>query len=270
MGQQVPFTLPDWPDCMTGDICWLAVEREGWDLNLSRSSVDTGVIKWLWFHPSYGVAKRKTHQNKLQVINKWVFVALFPSVSWFHNLPFCKCSGGLGTATACSVPGPPPWQPSVRTWGGEECGSVRKPLNSISKEQCSWALEQPEPAAVGKPDTASPAWAQPGQHPPLERGLLLPHPPATGASCCWPTTHSQLSFPLDNHSSSRELIWQPPRALAQWQDRLPSALRASPQPPSPFPDQRAALDTIHSCWDTSWQRCPQSLTWKSSNILYFL
>lgn len=82
-GTAVPLHPPlDWPDCMTGDICWLAVDREGWDLNLSRSSVDTGVIKWLWFHPSCGVAKRKTHQNILQVINKWeVFVAPFPSVS---------------------------------------------------------------------------------------------------------------------------------------------------------------------------------------------
>lgn len=82
MGQQVPFTLPGWPDCMTGDICWLAVDREGWDLNLSRSSVDTGVIKWLWFHPSCGVAKRTTHQNKLQAVNKWgAFVVPFSSVS---------------------------------------------------------------------------------------------------------------------------------------------------------------------------------------------
>lgn len=39
------------PDWIIGDICWL-VDKDGWDLNRSRSSVETGVIKWDWFQPS--------------------------------------------------------------------------------------------------------------------------------------------------------------------------------------------------------------------------
>lgn len=42
-------SLPAW---LTGDIWMPLVGRVGWDLNLSRSSVDTGVRKWFWFHPS--------------------------------------------------------------------------------------------------------------------------------------------------------------------------------------------------------------------------
>lgn len=37
---------------MTGDIWIVLVGRLGWDLNRSLSSVDTGVRKWFWFHPS--------------------------------------------------------------------------------------------------------------------------------------------------------------------------------------------------------------------------
>lgn len=37
---------------LTGDI-WIApVGSVGWDLKRSLSSVDTGVRKWFWFHPS--------------------------------------------------------------------------------------------------------------------------------------------------------------------------------------------------------------------------
>lgn len=41
--------VPGW---LTGDIWTVLVARVGWDLNLSRSSVDTGVMKWFWFQPS--------------------------------------------------------------------------------------------------------------------------------------------------------------------------------------------------------------------------
>lgn len=45
-------TLPGW---LTGDSWVVLVGRVGWDLNRSLSSVDTGVRKWFWFHPScYG------------------------------------------------------------------------------------------------------------------------------------------------------------------------------------------------------------------------
>lgn len=42
-------SLPGW---LTGDIWIVLVGRLGWDLNRSLSSVDTGVRKWFWFHPS--------------------------------------------------------------------------------------------------------------------------------------------------------------------------------------------------------------------------
>lgn len=42
-------SLPGW---LTGDIWIVLVGRLGWDLNRSLSSVDTGVTKWFWFHPS--------------------------------------------------------------------------------------------------------------------------------------------------------------------------------------------------------------------------
>lgn len=42
-------SLPGW---LIGDIWIVLVGRVGWDLNRSLSSVDTGVRKWFWFHPS--------------------------------------------------------------------------------------------------------------------------------------------------------------------------------------------------------------------------
>lgn len=46
--------IPGW---LTGDIWMVLVGRVGWDLNLSRSSVETGVRKWLWVHPPCEEAK---------------------------------------------------------------------------------------------------------------------------------------------------------------------------------------------------------------------
>lgn len=45
-------TICSSPDWIMGDICWLVVDKDGWDLNRSRSNVETGVIKWDWFQPS--------------------------------------------------------------------------------------------------------------------------------------------------------------------------------------------------------------------------
>lgn len=147
--------FPDWPDCMTGDICWFVVDREGCDLNLSRSSVDTGVIKWLWFHPSWGVARKK-HKNKLLFIKLEGSVEQLSSVGQLCNLPFYKCCGDLGIAIVYSVPGRLPWQLSVTIWGSKEYDITRKPLNSTHKEQRSWATQQPEAWCCGARKVVSP------------------------------------------------------------------------------------------------------------------
>lgn len=55
------------PVCMTGDICRVLVGSVGWERYRSRSRVDTGVMKWVWFQPSCRVESRQmTTQNTPQ------------------------------------------------------------------------------------------------------------------------------------------------------------------------------------------------------------
>lgn len=110
------------PDWMTGDICRFVDGRVGCDLYLSRSSVETGVIKWFWFHPSWTHNKKEIFEPILKETQH--FIISTPRLE--TTSPFYKWCAGLCTATMCSGPELLLLLPSSSTWVREKKKEKKK------------------------------------------------------------------------------------------------------------------------------------------------